>query len=107
MTITEGKGATGETAGTSGIQDGHKERLLREKAYFESLVESAMEGIIIADKAGRVLRANDEFQRIFGYAAEEIFGRALDELIVPQDQMEAAVSITQRVIRGEKAAFEK
>ena len=106
MTITEGKVATGETAGTSGIQDGHKERLLREKAYFENLVEYAMEGIIIADKKGRVLRANDEFQRIFGYAAEEIFGRALDDLIVPQDQMEAAVSITQRVIRGEKVAFE-
>jgi PAS domain S-box-containing protein len=106
MTITEGKVATGETAGTSGIQDGHKERLLRGKAYFENLVESAMEGIIIADKEGRVLRANDEFQRIFGYAAEEIFGRALDELIVPQDQMEAAVSITQRVIRGEKVAIE-
>jgi PAS domain S-box-containing protein len=106
MTITEGKAATAETAGTSGIQDGHKERLLREKAYFENLVKSAMEGIIIADKEGRVLRANDEFQRIFGYAAEEIFGRALDDLIVPQDQMEAAVSITQRVIRGEKVAFE-
>jgi PAS domain S-box-containing protein len=106
MTITEGKVVTGETAGTSGIQDGHKERPLREKAYFENLVEYAMEGIIIADKEGRVLRANDEFQRIFGYAAEEIFGRALDDLIVPQDQMEAAVSITQRVIRGEKVAFE-
>jgi PAS domain S-box-containing protein len=106
MAINEGKAATDETADASGNGDGQQERLLRQKAYFENLVENAMEGIIIADKEGRVLRANDEFHRMFGYAAGEIIGRALDDLIVPQNQMEAAVLITQRVIRGEKVAFE-
>jgi PAS domain S-box-containing protein len=106
MAITESKVAAEQTAGASGIRDGQQERFLREKAYFENLVEYAMEGIVIADKEGRVLRANDEFQRIFGFSAEEIIGRALDDLIVPQDQIAEAVSITQRVVRGEKVAFE-
>ena len=106
MAITEGKVATEETAGASGIRDAQQERLLREKLYSDNLIEYAMEGIIIADKEGRILRANDEFQRIFGFTAEEIVGHPLDDLIVPKDEMEAAVSITQRVIRGEKVAFE-
>jgi PAS domain S-box-containing protein len=106
MAITEGKVVTDQTAGTIGTRDAHQERLLREKAYFENLVENATEGIIVADTEGRVLRANDEFRRMFGFTAQEVVGRALDELIVPQDQMEAAVSITKRVIRGEKVAFE-
>jgi len=106
MAILEGKAVTDQTAGASGIQGAHQERLLREKAYFENLVENAAEGIIVADKEGRVLRANDEFQKMFGFTAEDVVGRVLDELIVPQDQMEAAVSLTKRVISGEKVAFE-
>jgi PAS domain S-box-containing protein len=106
MTIADSKVATGQAPGISGVRDASPERILREKAYFENLVGYAMEGIIIADKHGRVLRANDEFQRIFGFPFEEIAGRALDDLIVPQDQMTAAVSMTQRVLQGEKVTFE-
>ena len=106
MAITESKVAADTTAGAAGIRESHQDRLLRERVYSENLVEYAMEGIVIADKEGRILRANDEFQKIFGFSAEEIIGRALDDLIVPQDEMAAAVSITQRVIGGEKVAFE-
>ena len=106
MTIADSKVTTGQAPGISGVRDASPERILREKAYFENLVGYAMEGIVIADKHGRVLRANDEFQRIFGFPFEEIAGRALDDLIVPQDQMTAAVSMTQRVLQGEKVTFE-
>jgi PAS domain S-box-containing protein len=106
MAIIESKGVTDRTAGPSALQEAPQERLLQEKAYFENLVEHALEGIIIADKEGRVLRANDEFQRMFGFTSEEVVGRVLDELIVPPDQMESAVSSTKRVIGGEKVAFE-
>ena len=75
MAITESKASSDRTTGASGTRDGHQERLLREKSYFENLVEYAMEGIVIADKEGRVIRANDEFQRIFGFSAEEIIGQ--------------------------------
>jgi PAS domain S-box-containing protein len=88
------------------IPNDQQDRLLQEQACFENLVENAMEGIVIADNDGRVLRANREFQRIFGFTVEEIIGRVLDDLIVPRDKMEAAVSTTKRVVNGEKVAFE-
>jgi PAS domain S-box-containing protein len=77
-----------------------------EKAYFEKLFEDALEGIIIADKEGHILRVNREFKRIFGYEAEEIIGQTIDELIVPQDDLKTAVSLTRRVAGGEKFSFE-
>ena len=106
MNKAENKAENDQTAGPSGNRDNPQDRLLQEKPWFENLVENAMEGIVIADKDGRVLRVNGEFQMMFGFAAEEIVGRALDDLIVPPDKMETALSITQKVVRGEKVAFE-
>jgi PAS domain S-box-containing protein len=77
-----------------------------QSALFENLFENALEGIIIADGDGRILRANGEFKRMFGFANEEILGKTIDELIVPSGEIGAAVSLTQRVAGGEKVAFE-
>jgi two-component system sensor histidine kinase/response regulator len=77
-----------------------------EDAFFERLFEDALEGIIIADQDGRVLRANREFKRIFGFESEEITGKTIDELIVPYDDISTAKSLTHRVAGGEKVSFE-
>jgi PAS domain S-box-containing protein len=77
-----------------------------QSALFENLFENALEGIIIADRGGRVLRANGEFKRMFGFADEEILGKTIDELIVPSGEISVAVSLTQKVADGEKVAFE-
>ena len=106
MSTTDVKPATGHLAGLSGARDALWERGLREKAYFENLVENAMEGIVIADKDGHILRANPEFQRIFGYSISELAGRSLDDLIVPPQRRNEAVSLTQRVLQGEKVTIE-
>jgi len=83
-----------------------KEQLLRHTTYFENLFKDAPEGIILADKAGRILRANGEFCRIFGFESDEIIGRNLDSLIVSAEEVDSAISITRRVTRGEKVAIE-
>ncbi len=77
-----------------------------ESAFFEKVIEDAMEGIAIADTEGRLLRVNNEFKRIFGFGAEEIIGRTIDDLIVPPQDRSSAASITQTVAAGEKVAFE-
>ena len=82
------------------------EKLFGQSALFENLFENALEGIIIADRGGRVLRANGEFKRMFGFADDEILGKTIDELIVPPGEIVTAVSITQSVASGEKVAFE-
>jgi len=77
-----------------------------ETAYFEKLFEDAQEGIIIADREGHVLRVNSEFKKMFGFENDEIIGRDIDSLIAPRNDLNTAVSITQRVAHGEKASFE-
>jgi PAS domain S-box-containing protein len=80
--------------------------LKEEEVYFEKLFEDAQEGIIIADKEGHCLRANSEFEKMFGFKTGEIRGQIIDSLIVPPSQINTAVSITQRVVNGEKVSFE-
>ena len=84
----------------------HKKELREEEVYFEQLFEDAQEGIVIADRQGRLLRANSEFRKIFGFETDEIIGQIIDNLIVPASQKSAAVSITRKVVNGEKVSFE-
>ncbi|MBN2408644.1 MAG: PAS domain S-box protein [Candidatus Aminicenantes bacterium] len=95
-------GRSGWTAFEGRLQ----EQLLRQKSYFESLFKNAPEGIIIADKDGRILRANEEFCRIFGFQPDETIGQVLDSLIVPAEEAPSAALITRQVVNGEKIAFE-
>jgi len=77
-----------------------------EKAYLDQLFESAMEGIIITDSNGIVLRVNQKFMEIFGYTKDEILGNSVDTLIAPSENQFNAVAITEKVANGESAAFE-
>ncbi len=80
--------------------------LLREKAFLEKLVEAAPEGIAITDCPGRVLQVNSEFARMFGYAADEIVGTILDDLIAPPGYQEEAGSLTKSSGQGETIVSE-
>lgn len=83
------------------------ERKLRaEKAYIDQLFESPLEAIVLLEKDGTVLRANDEFIRLFGYTIDEILGKSLDDLIASKEYYDEAVSATKKVFKGEKVIFE-
>lgn len=49
----------------------------------QSLVQSAGDAIIVADKVGTIVLWNPAAERIFGFTAEETLGRSLD-LIIPE-----------------------
>ncbi len=78
----------------------------RESAYLEQLFEGAPAAVALLDNAGRILRVNREFTRLFGYQREEVIGRELDPLIAPGERQEEAVSLTRRVAEGERVALE-
>lgn len=83
------------------------ERKLRtEKAYIDQLFESAPEAIVLFEKDGIVLRANDEFIRLFGFRIDEILGKSLDDSIASKEYYDDAVSVTKKVLTGEKVIFE-
>ncbi len=62
--------------------------ILREKAFLEALVESSPEGIAITDCPGRVLQVNDEFENMFGFSADDIVGKMIDDLLAPPGYLE-------------------
>jgi PAS domain S-box-containing protein len=83
-----------------------EEELEVQRAYFAELFESAPEAIVLVDEHDRVLRANQEFTRTFGYTIEEVVGRPAADLIIPAELRDEALAITERVAVGEKVSLE-
>ena len=83
-----------------------QEALTVEQAYFEQIIETAPEAISIIDADKKVLRANGEFTRLFGFCATEAEGRSIDQLIVPPDRYAETAWITENVKGGKKLTLE-
>src|SRR5262245_22528114 len=49
---------------------------------FRQLLEAAPDAVIVVDKAGQMLFANDQAERLFGYRRHELLGQSVD-LLVP------------------------
>lgn len=77
-----------------------------QRVHLHKLFEEAPEGIVLVDENDRVLRVNSEFERMFGYARSEVMGRAVNELIVPEGRHEEAISLTHKVLEGQKVETE-
>ncbi|MDO9010571.1 MAG: EAL domain-containing protein [Gallionella sp.] len=69
------------------------------EARTRQILDEAMEAVISADQAGRVVGWNREAERMFGYAAEQAIGRDLSELIVPSAHRQAHRLGMQRFVQ--------
>lgn len=78
----------------------------RERAFFDRLVETAPEGIAITGDAGKVLRVNAEFVRMFGYSPDEAVGQIIDDLVAPPALDEEARAITGQTSGGAEVRLE-
>jgi PAS domain S-box-containing protein len=61
------------------------EAVRRSEARLRAVIDSALDCVVIADAAGRVVEFNPAACRTFGYRREETVGRELAELIVPPE----------------------
>jgi PAS domain S-box-containing protein len=86
-------------------QKNYEAQIIREKAFLEHLIDSTPEAIAITDPPGRITMVNQEFTKLFGYSAEEAVTKLIDDLVVPDDLKEEAITIDrlaserQRVLR--------
>ena len=55
--------------------------LVRQRRFFESLVETSPTAIIMVDRGFRVTLWNPAAEQLFGYGAEEAMGQNLDDLV--------------------------
>jgi PAS domain S-box-containing protein len=76
------------------------------RACFEELLDSVPVAVLVLDSAERVVRANPEFTRIFGFSADAVVGRRDDELIVPEFLREQAAEQRHAAWRGARVSAE-
>lgn len=61
-------------------------RIKASEAQKAAMVDAALDAIITVDTDGKILEYNASAEQIFGYRREEVLGRALGELIMPDRQ---------------------
>lgn len=83
-----------------------EENLKLQMKYFEGLFEFSSLAIVIIDKNGKVFRVNKEFEKLFGWKEEEIKGSFIDDIVMEPERKEEALSLTEKVSKGERILAE-
>jgi two-component system cell cycle sensor histidine kinase/response regulator CckA len=83
-----------------------KEALAIRRQCLEQIFQSSSDPILVTDASFRTLCVNSEFERMFGYSADEILGKRGDQLIFPPDRAAEAEWILQCLQRGERLTLE-
>ena len=76
------------------------DEILRQKLFYEALVENSPIAIATLDQNHRVLSINPAFTGIFGYRMDEIMGTNLDDLVSDPANEQEAYNITKDVLAG-------
>jgi PAS domain S-box-containing protein len=74
---------TAELATANDTLRGEIERRHQSERNFRGLIDAAPDAILVIDTDGRVLRMNDEAERMFGYTRDALIGRNV-EAIIPE-----------------------
>jgi protein-histidine pros-kinase len=76
-----------------------EQALRRSEATSRAFLESASEGIVVVDTAGRILRVNAKTEEMFGYPRDELIGQAV-EILVPPRHRDTHVSHREAYMRS-------
>src|SRR5205814_3917498 len=58
----------------------------------QSILRNAPDAVIVIDREGKIVRWNPKAETIFGWRADEVFGRHLHETIIPEQFRKAHVA---------------
>ncbi len=72
--------------------------ILRQKKYFEAVVNNSPVAIVVLDQNERILSTNHAFESLFQFTGSEILGAHLDELITTPDTLQEAAQYTRQVM---------
>lgn len=86
---------------TAANEDLHKRR-----EQLDALFDLSPAAVILTDKNFQILRVNQEFTRMFGYRREEVLGRPLYELIIPEEFREETRKNMGLVLSGQTVNLE-
>ncbi|MGM0411137.1 MAG: PAS domain S-box protein [Bacillota bacterium] len=78
-----------------------EEELEVQKAYFEQLFERSPDAIALLNINSKIRDINESFTKLFGYEKNEIIGKQINELIIPDKSKEKAYNMSSRIRKGE------
>jgi len=78
-----------------------EEAINLQRAYFQQLFDNSPDAILMMATNDRAIQANRGFEVLFGYSNEEVKGRSLIELIIPEVDVQEASDSLQRILGGE------
>ena len=60
------------------------EELIQVKDYLNNIIESSLDGIVVGDSTGNIVKVNDSFLKLIGYRFEEVNGKHIMELSITE-----------------------
>ncbi|RMF89339.1 MAG: PAS domain S-box protein [Nitrospinota bacterium] len=85
----------------TGLLHEAQRRLIEEKEYSHSIIESITSGIIVVDTAGRITTWNRAMEEEYRIPAAEVLGRPLAE-VFPALEKKGVITAVEQLCRGEK-----
>jgi two-component system sensor histidine kinase/response regulator len=73
---------------------------------FREVFDNALIAIVIADNDTIIKGVNPEFTKVFGYSADEVMGKRIAELIIPETERKQVSDVKSRIEAGEKVEYE-
>jgi len=73
----------------------------RQRQYYEVLVRNNPMAIVTLNLELRVVDCNPAFERLFGFSKKEMFGKPLDDVILPEGVEEEGRALSEAVLGGE------
>ncbi len=70
-------------------------KLERRKLKYETLFQDNPEAVVEVDSDFNIVEVNKRFSELFGYSEEEVKGKYLNDIIVPEDRVEEAKKLDE------------
>jgi PAS domain S-box-containing protein len=61
-----------------------EEKLIKVKDHLNNIIESSLDGIVVGDSTGNIVKVNDSFLKLIGYRFEEVNGKHIMELSITE-----------------------
>jgi PAS domain S-box-containing protein len=96
---------TNKTAGDAPTSEFHPSNLM-DAIRLDELIEQVPEAVAIVSPDDCVVRVSKEFTRLFGYEPNEVQGRYIQDLIVPETLLDSARENLAKLRRGQRVEVE-
>ncbi len=83
-----------------------EEEFAVQRAHMEKLFQESPEAIALLDNKARIIKINKNYSDLFGYKEKEVIGKSLDDLIIPENLKEEAISASKKITSGKTTDFE-